>query len=86
MQLDILAIQQLYGAASPAGTPFSGGQIYGFNSSITGPWRRSTISASTTQPVLTLFNEGRHNILDLSGFAKAAFVDLRAGPSAASPA
>ncbi|WP_311274498.1 M10 family metallopeptidase [Methylobacterium sp. WCS2018Hpa-22] len=79
MQLDILAIQQLYGAASPAGTPFSGGQTYGFNSSITGPLEKIYDFGLNTQPVLTLFNEGRHNILDLSGFAKAAFVDLRAG-------
>lgn len=79
MQLDILAIQQLYGAASPADTPFSGGQTYGFNSSIAGPLEKIYDFGLNTQPVLTLYNEGRHNSLDLSGFAKAAFVDLRSG-------
>lgn len=79
MQLDILAVQQLYGAATHTDTPFSGGQTYGFNSSITGPLEKIYDFNLNTQPVLTLFNEGHHNILDVSGFAEDALIDLRSG-------
>lgn len=79
MQLDIRAIQQLYGAASPEKTPFTGGQTYGFNSTIEGTLAKIYDFALNQQPVVTLYNQGSHNTLDLSGFRHDAVIDLRAG-------
>ncbi|WP_210164102.1 M10 family metallopeptidase C-terminal domain-containing protein [Methylobacterium sp. 10] len=79
MQLDIVAIQQLYGAASHENTPFTGGQTYGFNSTIEGPLAKIYDFSVNEQPVVTLYNQGSHNTLDLSGFHDDAVIDLRAG-------
>lgn len=75
MQLDILAIQALYGEAKA--TPFDGGEIYGFNSNIEGALRNLYDFSLNTDPVVTLYNQGTGNTLDLSGYAMAQRVDLR---------
>ncbi len=77
MMLDILAVQQLYGAATS--TPFSGGQIYGFNTNITGLVQKFYDFTVNTTPIVTLWNSGTNNTLDLSGFATDATIDLNAG-------
>lgn len=77
MALDILAIQQLYGAAQT--TPFEGGQVYGFNSNIGGRLHDFYDFTVNTHPVLTLYNQGTGNTLDLSGYDMAQRVDLRPG-------
>ena len=75
--LDIVAIQRLYGA--PTTTPLSGGQVFGFNTNITGPIRNFFDFTVNTKPVVTLFNTGTGNSLDLSGFTQGAKVDLHDG-------
>ena len=77
MALDILAVQQLYGAAET--TPLDGGQVYGFNTNIAGPLHDFYDFSINTDPVLTLYNQGTGNTLDLSGFEMAQRVDLRPG-------
>ena len=73
--LDILAIQQLYGASQD--TPLSGGQTYGFHSNIKGPLHDFFDFTVNTSPVVTLFNEGTNNILDLTGYGMDQYIDLR---------
>jgi Ca2+-binding RTX toxin-like protein len=77
MPLDILAAQRLYGL--PTSTPLDGGQVFGFHCNIAGliePFFDFTVN---TAPVVTLWDEGTGNALDLSGFAGAATVDLQPG-------
>jgi serralysin len=71
---DIAAIERLYGPAS--GGPLSGGQIFGFNSNVA---ISSFDFTQNTNPVVTLFDTGTANTLDLSGFASASTVDLLPG-------
>ena len=77
MPLDILAIQRLYGA--PLNTPLSGGQIYGFNSNISGPIAKFFDFNQNSRPVITLWNKGVNNIFDLSGYTGRSTVDLHDG-------
>jgi len=75
--MDILAIQQLYGVSTS--TTFAGGQIFGFNCNITDasePFFDFTIN---TQPVITLWDSGTDNTLDLAGFTNNSTVDLNPG-------
>ncbi|WP_158743639.1 carbohydrate-binding domain-containing protein [Acidisphaera sp. L21] len=75
--LDILAAQRLYGA--PTTTPLSGGQVFGFNTNITGLIQQFFDFTINTAPVITLFDTGTNNTLDLSGYATAEKVNLNAG-------
>lgn len=77
MQLDILAIQQLYGKARR--TPFDGGEVFGFNSTVEGPLGFIYDFTSNKRPVVTLYDQGTGNALDLSGFSQDAVIDLREG-------
>lgn len=84
MPLDIAGVQRLYGASTAS--TFSGGQIYGFGTNIT----YTTIDGTTdtisqfdftkdTKPVITLYNSGLNNTLNLSGYSTTSVVDLRQG-------
>lgn len=75
--LDILAIQQLYGVATA--TPFSGGQTYGFNSTVSGLLHNTYDFAVNTLPVVTLYNKGVGNTLDLSGYDMDQRVNINSG-------
>jgi Ca2+-binding RTX toxin-like protein len=77
MQLDILAIQALYGVSTE--TPFDGGQVYGFNSNIEGPLKDLYDFSLNTDPVVTLYNQGTGNTLDLTGYRMGQVVDLSPG-------
>lgn len=77
MGLDIVAIQQLYGVSER--TPFSGGQTYGFHSTITGPLAQFYDFNMNTTPVVTLYNQGTGNTLDLSEWSVGGYVDMRPG-------
>lgn len=77
MMLDILAIQRIYGVA--VDTPLSGGQTYGFNSNIGGDIGKFYDFTQNSRPIVTLWNKGTGNALDLSGFTQASTVDLHAG-------
>jgi len=77
MIADILAAQRLYGM--PTSTPLSGGQVFGFHTNITGnlePFFDFTIN---TTPIITLWDEGSNNTLDISGFSQGATVNLNPG-------
>lgn len=70
---DILAVQDWYGRnyATRAGDT-----VYGFNSTAV----RSVYDfTQNAQPVVTIWDGGGHNSLDLSGFTRNSTVDLRPG-------
>lgn len=75
---DILAIQRLYGVASSG--PLSTSETFGFNASaaLTSslPMFDFTIN---TNPVVTLYDSGTGNTLDLSDFSATSIVDLNPG-------
>jgi serralysin len=77
MPLDVLALQSLYGA--PTATPFSGGQIYGFNTNISAPVRQFYDFTVNVNPVVTIWNAGAGNTLDLSGYSSNSSVSLIPG-------
>jgi hypothetical protein len=77
MPLDILAIQSLYGVATD--TPLSGGQIFGFNCNITGAIEPFFDFTQNKKPVITIWDKGTNNTLDLSGFTSLSKVDLNPG-------
>jgi hypothetical protein len=77
MPLDILVAQRLYGVATS--TPLSGGQTFGFNCNVAGPIEPFFDFTINTSPVVTLWDEGVGNTLDVSGFTAAATIDLQPG-------
>ncbi|MEJ0041517.1 MAG: M10 family metallopeptidase C-terminal domain-containing protein [Rhizomicrobium sp.] len=77
MMLDIQAAQQLYGA--PTVTAYSGGQVFGFNCNITDASKPFFDFTVNTNPVVTIWDAGANNALDLSGFSAASNVNLNAG-------
>lgn len=77
MILDIAAIQRIYGVA--VNTPLSGGQTYGFNSNIGGEIGKYFDFTQNSKPIVTLWNKGANNTLDLSGFTQASNVNLNEG-------
>jgi hypothetical protein len=77
MQDDILAIQRLYGVA--VNTPLSGGQSFGFHCNVAGAIEQYFDFTKNTHPVITIWDKGTGNTLDLSGFASGSAVNLNAG-------
>jgi len=77
MAADILAIQRIYGL--PTSTPLSGGQVFGFNSNITGAIAPFFNFAINVNPVVTLWDMGTNNTLDLTGFSSASNLNLNPG-------
>jgi Ca2+-binding RTX toxin-like protein len=77
MPLDIVAIQQLYGA--PSTSVLAGRQTFGFNSNILGLVGRYFDFTDNSKPVVTLFSTGTNNTLDVSGFSEDAAINLRDG-------
>jgi Hint domain/Matrixin/Peptidase M10 serralysin C terminal len=84
MGLDIFAAQRLYGA--PTNGVLSGGQTFGFNSNIMftdtdGTQKKLSMYDfnQDKEPVVTLYDSGSNNMLDLSGFTGASTVDLLPG-------
>jgi hypothetical protein len=77
MPLDILAAQALYGA--PTTTPLSGGQTFGFDCNVAGATEMFFDFTKNTTPILTLYDTGTGNTLDLSGYTTASTVNLNAG-------
>jgi len=70
---DVLAIQAMYGADTNTRT---GSTVYGFNSNT----ENSLFDFSTNQsPVLTIYDAGGNDTLDLSGFAQRAIINLAPG-------
>ena len=77
MPLDILAAQSLYGL--PTSTPLSGGQVFGFNTNISGAIRQFFDFTINTTPVVTIWDMGLNNTLDLSGWSSPSNVNLNPG-------
>lgn len=77
MPLDILAIQRLYGVATS--TPLDGGEVFGFHTNITGSLKPFFDFTQNKTPVITLWDKGTGNTLDLSGFTGKASVNLNPG-------
>ncbi|MBN8874432.1 MAG: Hint domain-containing protein [Rhodospirillales bacterium] len=77
MILDIAALQQLYGL--PTQTAFTGGQVFGFNCNITDASRQYYDFTVNTQPVVTIWDPGANNVLDLSGFTTGCTINLNPG-------
>ncbi|MBE7217376.1 MAG: M10 family metallopeptidase C-terminal domain-containing protein [Caulobacteraceae bacterium] len=75
--LDIAALQRVYGL--PIDTPLSGGQVFGFNSNIQGPIEPFFDFTQNTHPIVTLWDAGSGNTLDLSGFGAGTNVNLTPG-------
>ncbi len=75
--LDIQAIQRLYG--TPSTTPLAGGQTFGFHTNISGAIRPFFDFTQNTKPVITIWDKGTNNSLDLSGFTTWSRVNLNPG-------
>jgi hypothetical protein len=78
MMLDILAAQRLYGVA-PDGPLTGGKHTFGFNSNIGGTIGRFYDFNVNTQPIVTIWETGRNNTLDLSGFSTDSLINLNPG-------
>ncbi len=74
---DIAALQRIYGL--PTDPTFSGGQVFGFHSNITGLAAPFFDFTQNTQPIVTLWDGGTNNTLDVSGFAQNATINLNQG-------
>lgn len=73
MIYDLLAVQDFYGRNYATR---SGDTVYGFNSTA----GRSVLDFTVnTQPIVTIWDGGGRNSLDLSGFTNTSNVDLRPG-------
>jgi Ca2+-binding RTX toxin-like protein len=77
MPLDILAAQALYGL--PTSTPLSGGQTFGFNCNISGLSGLFFDFTQNVDPIVTLWDMGTNNALDLSGWSTSSNVNLNPG-------
>jgi len=77
MPLDILAAERLYGL--PTSTPLSGGQTFGFHCNVTGAIEPFFDFTKNTTPVITIWDMGKNNTLDLSGFSATSTVNLNPG-------
>jgi serralysin len=79
MLYDIAAVQDIYGANTSS---LTGGDTFGFKSTFgtasVHPLREYDFTQDTT-PVVTLYDGGPNNTLDLSGFSASSTVDLVPG-------
>lgn len=73
---DVLAIQRIYGAST---TTRLDNTVYGFSSTVGGTTGRIFDFTVNTHPILTLFDSGGTDTLDLSGWNSASRVSLKAG-------
>lgn len=78
MILDILAAQRIYGVAT-SGPLASGGQVFGFHSNIGGTIGQYFDFTIDTHPVVTIWDGGLNNTLDLSGFSAPSTISLEQG-------
>jgi serralysin len=72
MMADILAVQNLYGAASTR----AGDTVYGFGSTAGAIYDFSTYGSA---PALTLYDSGGADTLNASGYSQNQLIDLRGG-------
>ena len=70
-------MQRLYGVATT--TPLSGGQTFGFHSNIAGDTAAFYDFTLNTRPIVTLWDAGTGNTLDVSGFSAPSTIHLADG-------
>ncbi len=75
--LDIVALQQTYGLSTTGG--LQGGQTFGFNSNISDATSTFFDFTVNTVPIVTIWDGGGGNRLDLSGFSQGSAVNLNPG-------
>jgi len=75
MILDILAIQRVYGLPT-SGPLVGGGHTFGFNANIGGSIGQFYNFNINKHPVVTIWDSGTGNTLDLSGFSQGAVISL----------
>ena len=73
---DVMAIQRIYGAST---TTRLDNTVYGFSSTVGGTTGRIYDFTVNTHPIITLFDSGGTDTLDLSGWNTASRVSLKAG-------
>ena len=73
---DIMAIQAMYGAETATR---SGNTVYGFNSNITGSAANFYDFTVNDNPILSIYDSGGIDTLDLSGYATTCSISLVAG-------
>lgn len=73
---DIAAVQAIYGASTITRT---GNTVYGFGSNVSGTTARLYDFNSNAYPVLTIFDSGGQDTLNLSGWSAPSRIDLRGG-------
>lgn len=77
MMLDILAIQELYGAATTG--QLTTGETFGFSCTITGSLETFFNFTINTNPVVTIWDSASGNTLNLSGYGSGSTIDLIPG-------
>jgi serralysin len=78
MMLDILAAQRLYGL--PTSGPLIGGShVFGFNTNVDVSIRRYFDFTVNQNPVITIWDGGLNNTLDLSGWSTPTRINLEPG-------
>jgi probable HAF family extracellular repeat protein len=78
MVLDILAAQRIYGAPT-SGPLATGGQTFGFHCNVAGAAEQYFDFTINTDPVITIWDGGTNNTLDLSGFRANSTISLTPG-------
>ena len=73
---DVMAIQAMYGVET---TMRAGDTVYGFNSNISGRAQDIFDFSRNANPILTIFDSGGNDTLDLSGWSTSSTVDLAPG-------
>jgi methionine-rich copper-binding protein CopC len=73
---DVFAIQQIYGAST---TTRTGNTVYGFSSNVTGTPANLYDFTLNLNPILTLFDSGGTDTLDLSGWSSSSSINLEPG-------
>jgi serralysin len=73
---DIMAIQVMYGVETNTRL---GNTIYGFNSNVTGAAAKIFDFSINEVPILTIFDSGGEDTLDLSGFLSKSIISLVSG-------
>jgi len=73
---DVMVIQQMYGASTSTRT---GDTVYGFSSNVTGTLASIYDFTINRNPILTLFDSGGNDTLNLSGWSTRSEVSLEPG-------
>jgi methionine-rich copper-binding protein CopC len=73
---DVMALQAIYGAST---TTRTGDTVYGFSSNVTGAMASLLDFTVNLNPILTIFDSGGNDTLNLSGWSTKSIINLEAG-------